>query len=48
MVREANLKCLVQLIPKEFDKWWKENEAAWQERWQKAVDARAKSSTSTR
>ncbi len=42
------LKYYLEHSQQEFDKWWKENEASWQERWQKAVDARAKSSTSTR
>lgn len=42
------LKYYLEHSPEEFDKWWKENEASWQERWQKNIDARTKSSTSGR
>ncbi len=42
------LKYYLEHTKQEFDKWWKENEASWQERWQKTVEARTKSSTSTR
>ncbi len=38
------LKYYLEHSQEEFEKWWKENEASWQERWQKKVDARAKSS----
>ena len=38
------LKYYLEHSQQEFDKWWKENEASWQERWQKTVDARIKSS----
>jgi hypothetical protein len=40
------LKYYLEHSQEEFDKWWKENEPSWQERWQKNVDARAKSSPS--
>jgi uncharacterized protein YndB with AHSA1/START domain len=36
------LKYYLEHSKAEFDKWWKENESAWQERWQKAVEARVK------
>ena len=42
------LKYYLEHPPEEFDKWWKENEASWQERWQKNIDARIKSSPSGR
>ncbi len=42
------LKYYLEHSQEEFDKWWKENETSWQERWQKAVDRHAKSSASPR
>ncbi|MGA2790264.1 MAG: SRPBCC family protein [Candidatus Bathyarchaeia archaeon] len=42
------LKYFLEHSQQEFDKWWKENEASWQERWQKTMDERVKSSSSAR
>ncbi len=36
------LKYYLEHTKSEFDKWWKENESSWQERWQKTVETRAK------
>jgi uncharacterized protein YndB with AHSA1/START domain len=42
------LKYYLEHSQQEFDKWWKQNEASWQERWQKTVDAHSKSSAGAR
>jgi uncharacterized protein YndB with AHSA1/START domain len=42
------LKYYLEHPQQDFDKWWKENEASWQDRWQKAVDERTKSSAGRR
>ena len=36
------LKYYLEHPKAEFDRWWKENESTWQERWQKTVETRAK------
>lgn len=37
------LKYYLEHSQAQFDKWWKENESSWQERWQKMMETRAKS-----
>ena len=36
------LKYYLEHTPEQFDRWWKENESSWQERWQKMMETRAK------
>jgi len=38
------LKYYLEHPKDEFDKWWKEIEPTWQERWQRTIEARVKSS----
>jgi uncharacterized protein YndB with AHSA1/START domain len=39
------LKYYLEHTQQEFDRWWKENESSWQERWQKAMEMRAKAAS---
>ena len=39
------LKYYLEHSKAEFDRWWKETELTWQQRWQKTIEARVNSST---
>jgi len=40
------LKYYLEHPKDEFDRWWKQNEAGWDERWQRTIEERVKSSKS--
>ena len=39
------LKYYLEHAQEEFDRWWKENESSWQERWQKMMETSAKAAS---